>query len=90
MQDIEKGLSDREVALSREKYGANVLREVKKKTFFKCYLSNFSDPIIRVLLVALFINIAFMIPNINWFESGGIAFSVLVSTLVSHLFGIQQ
>ena len=83
MQDIEKGLSDREVALSREKYGANVLREVKKKTFFKCYLSNFSDPIIRVLLVALFINIAFMIPNINWFESGGIAFSVLVSTLVS-------
>ena len=83
MQEFEKGLSDAQVIRSREQHGANVIREPKSKGFFARYISAFSDPIIRVLLIALFINVAFMIPNINWFEAGGIAFSVMVSTLVS-------
>ena len=53
-----KGLSEKEVIASREKYGSNELDAYKKKSFFKVFLSNFSDPIIRVLIIALFINIA--------------------------------
>ncbi|MBQ8392378.1 MAG: calcium-translocating P-type ATPase, PMCA-type [Clostridia bacterium] len=83
MQDIERGLSDLQVEESRLRYGANILTPPKKKGFFRRYISNFSDPIIRVLLIALFVNIVFMLPDINWFECGGIVVSVLVSTLVS-------
>lgn len=68
---------------SREKHGANILNEYKRKSFLKCFISNLTDPIIKVLIVALIINIVFMFPDINWFESGGIAASVLIATLVS-------
>lgn len=83
MTDIERGLTDAEVEKNRSRFGENRIEKPARKGFFKRYLENFSDPIIRILLGALFINIVFMIPNINWFECGGIAISVLVSTLVS-------
>jgi len=83
MQDTERGLSAAEVQKSREQFGANKIEQKKKKSFLRSYISNFSDPIIRVLLTALLINIVFTLPNINWFEAGGIAASVIISTLVS-------
>ncbi len=85
MQDIKTGLSDNEVIKYREKYGSNRLERGKKRSFFSLFISNFSDPIIRVLIIALFLNIIFVFPNINWFESGGIAVSICISTLVSAL-----
>lgn len=78
-----QGLSTIEVKNSREKYGANKLNEYKRKSFIKSFISNLSDPIIKVLIIALFINVVFMFPNVNWFESGGIAFSIIIATLVS-------
>jgi len=83
MTDIKNGLTDTEVEKSRRSHGENRIEAPERKSFFKRYLENFSDPIIKVLLIALFINIVFMLPDINWFECGGIAISVLVSTLVS-------
>ena len=83
MQDLKNGLSLDEVAKSREKYGENKLCEYKRKSFFKCFLSNLNDPIIKVLIAAFLINIIFMFPNINWFESGGILSSIIIATLVS-------
>ena len=85
MPEKKKGLTDDEVQKSREKHGTNKLCEYRKKGFFKSFISNLSDPIIRVLIVALFINIIFMFPNINWFESGGIAIAVFTATFVSTL-----
>ncbi|MBP3495224.1 MAG: calcium-translocating P-type ATPase, PMCA-type [Clostridia bacterium] len=79
----EKGLSKEEVLLARQKYGENVLKRKEKKSFLKSFISNLSDPIIRVLIIALFVNIVFMFPNINWFESGGILASIIIATLVS-------
>ena len=78
-----KGLSTSQAEMSRQRHGANKLNEYKRKSFIKSFFSNLSDPIIRVLIIALFINIIFMFPNINWFESGGIAFSIFMATLVS-------
>ena len=83
MTKLEKGLTAAEVAESRKKHGENKLEGEKRASFLKSFVSNFSDPIIRVLIIALFINIIFMFPNINWFESGGIAASILIATLVS-------
>lgn len=85
MTELKKGLSSKEVALSREKHGANKLEGKKKASFIKSFFQNLSDPIIRVLIAALFLNIIFMFPKINWFEVGGIALSILIATLVSTL-----
>ncbi len=85
MTDIKKGLSEAEVRASCERHGANKLPSEKKRGFFKSFFQNLSDPIIRVLIVALFLNIIFMFPNINYFEAGGIAMSILIATLVSTL-----
>ena len=83
MQDIKNGLTPEQVLKSKAEHGENRLSEYKRKSFFKCFLSNLSDPIIKVLIGALFINIIFMFPNINWLESGGILFSIIVASLVS-------
>lgn len=79
------GLSEEEVKFSREKYGENALKKRKRKGFFKQYLSAFSDPIIRILLVALAINLIFFIRSRNVTETAGIAVAVFLSTFVSTL-----
>lgn len=83
MQDRKRGLSAQEVEKSRQEHGANRLCEYKRKSFIRCFFSNLCDPIIKVLFLALFMNIVFMFPNINWFESGGILCSIVIATLVS-------
>ncbi len=76
-------LSDAEVAASREKYGANCLPEKKRKGFFRMVFENLSDPIIRILIGALVLNILFTYKNINWAECIGILAAVVIATLVS-------
>ena len=82
MQEI-KGLNQSEVLLSREKHGENKLEGYKKKGFLRSFLGNLNDPIIKVLIVALFVNILISFPRVNWFESFGIAVSITIATLVS-------
>ena len=77
------GLSAAEAKLSAERWGANVITRKKRKSFLSRFVSNFSDPIIRILLGALVVNVLFMMGDINWFETGGIAAAILIATLVS-------
>ena len=78
-----KGLTQSEVKKSRETYGENRLSRQKRKSFFKSFLESFGDPMIKVLLIALAINIIFLFRDANWFESLGIAAAILLATLVS-------
>ena len=77
------GLSEKDAQDSRNKYGANELRKKNSKSFFSKFVSNLSDPIIRILIVALSINIVFMLEGFDIIESVGIAVTILISTLVS-------
>ncbi len=77
------GLSDEEVKKSRLKYGSNQITRKKSKSFLKQYLESFGDPTIKILLVALFLNVIIFIKNFNWFESIGIAVSIILATFVS-------
>lgn len=79
------GLSDKEVKLSREKYGENVFSVRKKKSFIRSFLSNLGDPIIKILIIALFVNVLFMLREADWFETAGIAVSIFLATLISTL-----
>ena len=82
---IQTGLTEREVIESRTKHGTNALTEKKRKGFLKRYLEAFSDPIVKILVGALILNLAISYRNVNWFEIGGIVCAVLFSTLVSTL-----
>ena len=52
------GLSEQQVLQSRQQHGANILTPPEKKPAWKLFLEKFSDPIIRVLLVALGLSIS--------------------------------
>ncbi len=77
------GLTDEQVKLSADKYGKNSFTVQKKKSFFKSFLENLSDPIIRVLIGAMFINILFTYKNINYVEIVGIGITVFIAAFVS-------
>ncbi len=77
------GLTSEEVTLSRQKYGGNALEGKSKNGFFKQFLLSFDDPIIKVLLVALFINSIAAIKGDGLIEMLGVAAAIIVSTLVS-------
>ena len=54
--DLEKGLTLAEVESRKKTYGANRLREKKKKTGFSRFLDQFKDVMIIILLVAALIS----------------------------------
>ena len=78
-----KGLSKEAVIASREKYGDNALVKEKTKSFFGKFIENLSDPIIKVLLIAVGIEIIFTLGRCNWWETGGIILAVIIATGVS-------
>ncbi len=78
-----RGLCESEVIKSREKYGDNSLKEEKRTGLLLRFLRGLFDPIIRVLIIAVALEIVFSFGNCNWFEVGGILFAVVVATLVS-------
>jgi calcium-translocating P-type ATPase len=86
------GLTDLEAKESKEKFGDNRLTEIKRESFFDKLKENFGDPMIKILLVALAINVLLVIgthtgfiegEEIAWYEPVGIAIAILLATLVS-------
>lgn len=82
---LSQGLSNSEVIRSRKLYGTNLLTPKKQAGFFRQFLSNLGDPIIKILIAAIVINTAFTFAESNWAESLGIAITVLISTFVTTL-----
>ena len=78
-----RGLSEKEVLQARQAHGDNNLARRIKHSFFKEFVRNFGDPIIKILLIALAVNIVIKLRDFDWYESIGIALAILISTLVS-------
>ncbi|MDR0375492.1 MAG: calcium-translocating P-type ATPase, PMCA-type [Treponema sp.] len=86
-----RGLSKQEAIASCEKWGDNRLPEQEKSGFWSVFLGNANDPMIRILCVALLVNIVLAaasafgwIPeNVAWYEPVGIAVAILLATFVS-------
>ena len=83
--DGARGLSGAEVEKSRQKHGANELTQGKRQSFLRQFLASFGDPIIKILLAALAINVILLFREANWFESVGIALAIFLATFVSTL-----
>lgn len=78
-----RGLSSAEADASAKLHGTNVIAKHRKISFLRRWLDGFSDPIIRILLGALILNVVVSLGNVDIFETAGILMAVMISTVVS-------
>ena len=77
------GLTNKEVNESRNKYGSNSIDGKNKSTFISLFIETLGDPIIKILLIALFIKVIFLFKDFDYFETIGIVVAILVASLIS-------
>ena len=82
-QALAGALSAEAVAESRKIYGGNVVTRKKSKGFFSRLLESFGDPLIKILMIALGINVVFLFKNAEWYETAIIAAAILIATVIS-------
>ncbi len=85
MKHTHIGLTQHEVAASRQKFGTNSLIKVKSKGIIRRFFENLGDPIIKILLFALGLEVIFTFGNCNFVEIFGIVSAILIATVVSTL-----
>ncbi len=83
--DLRRGPTPAAIEESKRLFGENTLTKKKRPVFFRQSLGNFNDPIIKILLGALLINILVTLGRVNFLECGGILAAILIATLVSTL-----
>ncbi|MEZ7884965.1 MAG: cation-transporting P-type ATPase, partial [Bacteroidales bacterium] len=81
-----KGLTSTQVEENRKLYGANILTPPKREPLWKLFLEKFSDPIIRILLVAAFISLGISIRHGEFIETIGIFCAILLATGIAFWF----
>lgn len=89
-----RGLSDAEVAASREKYGANILTPPAQTPWWKEFLEKFSDPLIIILLIAGALSVGISLYEYfalgqGWkvfFEPVGIFIAIALATTLAFIF----
>ena len=80
-----KGLTQKQVEESRNQHGTNELVKIKGKGIARRFFENLSDPIIRILIAALALQVLFTFGNCNLIEVFGIVAAILIATTVSTL-----
>ena len=64
------GLSSQEVQESKRRHGQNILPVPPRQSFMSKLRDNLQDPMIKILLVALLINVAFIYNgHSDWLET---------------------
>jgi len=77
------GLDEAAVAKSRALYGPNILSKKKKKSFFRRFFANMWDPVTRILIAALAVNLIVKLRGGDWIECVGISITILIATFIS-------
>ena len=80
-----QGLTREQVEAARAAHGENRLTQKKRRGFWRQFVGNLGDPVIRILLCALGVNLLFLFRGGDWVETVGVAISVFLATLISTL-----
>ena len=78
-----RGLTAYEARISRERNGNNALIKERTKGFFRRFFENLNDPIIKILIAALAVEVIFTLGRCNIFEVVGLVIAILLATTVS-------
>lgn len=85
------GLSAKQVEESRLKHGSNTLTEIPPDPLWKKVLEGFKDPMIMILLVALFVQVVlFFLGETEWFEPVAILIAILIANGVASVSESKQ
>lgn len=85
------GLTDKEVELSREKYGSNEIPDSEPTTFWEEFKETFKDPMIRILLaIATLMIFMFFFGYAEIYEPVGTIVAVLIVAFVSAKTGVAS
>ncbi len=87
--DKQSGLTAAEVLARQSKYGANKLREKKKKTTFQRFLDQFKDAMILILIAAAIVSFVVVCMEQNWGELFEPALIVLI-VILNAVMGVYQ
>ncbi|WP_298065041.1 cation-translocating P-type ATPase [uncultured Rikenella sp.] len=84
-----QGLNPQQVAESRERYGSNSLTPAPKTPLWKLFLEKFSDPVIRILLIAAFLSLGISFVHGEYYETIGIFCAIFLATGVAFWFEVD-
>lgn len=86
-----KGLTSKQVEESRKKHGSNTLTQIPPDPLWKKILAGFNDPMIKILLVALLVQVVLLfLGETEWFEPIGILVAILIANGVSSVSESKQ
>lgn len=78
------GLTTEEASKALSEQGNNALTQPPRETFWDKLWENFKDPIIRILILALLVNVVFVyMGHGDWIETMGIFLAIILATFVS-------
>ena len=80
------GLTDEQVALSRNEHGANILTPPKRASLWALYIDKYRDPIIQILIVAAAVSLIFSFINGEFLETLGIFLAIILATTIGFYF----
>ena len=87
--DEHRGLTSAEVLVRKQKYGANKLKEKKKKTTMQRFLDQFKDAMILILIAAAVISFVVVCVEQNWGELFEPLLIVLI-VILNAVMGVYQ
>jgi P-type Ca2+ transporter type 2C len=77
------GLTTEEASKALSEQGNNALTQPPRETFWDKLWENFKDPIIRILILALLVNVVFVyMGHGDWIETMGIFLAIILATAV--------
>ena len=86
-----KGLTDKEVKESREKFGSNEIPDSEPTTFWQEFKETFQDPMIRILLaIAVLMIVMFFFGYAEIYEPMGTIIAVLIVAFVTAKTGVAS
>ena len=78
------GLTTEEASKALSEQGNNALTQPPRENFWDKLWENFKDPIIRILILALLVNVVFVyMGHGDWIETMGIFLAIILATFVS-------
>ncbi|MBP3195407.1 MAG: calcium-translocating P-type ATPase, PMCA-type [Butyrivibrio sp.] len=86
-----KGLTDKQVQESRERYGSNIIPDSEPTTFWEEFKETFSDPMIKILLfIVVIMLVMFFLGHAEIYEPIGTIVAVLIVAFVTAKTGVAS